>query len=54
MLLEDNLYPNLLGELLAMRLGDGNDLAVRAAAARALGNVNASRDLADIAEQVAN
>ncbi|MEO0608757.1 MAG: UDP-N-acetylglucosamine--N-acetylmuramyl-(pentapeptide) pyrophosphoryl-undecaprenol N-acetylglucosamine transferase, partial [Pseudomonadota bacterium] len=29
-LLEDNLYPNLLGELIALRLGDGNELAVRA------------------------
>ena len=53
MLLEDNLYPNLLGELIAVRLGDANDLAVRAAAAKALGNVRAAQDLADLAEQVA-
>ncbi len=52
-LLEDNLYPNLLGELIGVRLGDTNDLAVRAAAAKAQGNVNAARDLADLAEQVA-
>lgn len=54
MLLEDNLYPNLLGELIALRLGDANDLAVRAAAAKALGNVQAAQDLADLAEQIAN
>ncbi len=52
MLLEDNLYPNLLGELIALRLGDANDLAVRAAAAKALGNVRAAQDLADLAERV--
>ena len=52
MLLEDNLYPNLLGELIALRLGAPNDLAVRAAAAKALGNVRAAQDLADLAERV--
>ena len=52
MLLEDNLYPNLVGELLAMRLSDANDQAVRAAAAKALGNVRAAQDLADLAEDV--
>lgn len=51
MLLEDNLYPNLVGELIALRLGDQNDLAVRAATARSLGNVRAAQDLADLAEQ---
>ncbi|MEC7290970.1 MAG: UDP-N-acetylglucosamine--N-acetylmuramyl-(pentapeptide) pyrophosphoryl-undecaprenol N-acetylglucosamine transferase [Pseudomonadota bacterium] len=54
MLLEDNLYPNLLGELIALRLGDANDLVVRAAAAKALGNVRAAQDLADLAEQKSN
>ncbi|MEL6723853.1 MAG: UDP-N-acetylglucosamine--N-acetylmuramyl-(pentapeptide) pyrophosphoryl-undecaprenol N-acetylglucosamine transferase [Pseudomonadota bacterium] len=53
MLLEDNLYPNLLGELIALRLGDANDLAVRAAAAKGLGNVRAAQDLADLAEEIA-
>ena len=53
MLLEDNVYPNLLGELLALRLSDANDLAVRAAAAKAIGNVRAAQDLADLAEGVA-
>ncbi len=53
MLLEDNVYPNLLGELIALRLGDANDLAVRAAAAKALGNVRAAQDLADLAEGIA-
>ena len=52
MMLEDNLYPNLLGELIALRLGDANDLAVRAAAAKALGNVRAAQDLADLAESI--
>lgn len=52
-LLEDNLYPNLLGELLAARLGDGDDLRTRAAAAKAAGNVNAAKDLADLAEGTA-
>lgn len=53
MLLEDNLYPNLLGELIAVRLGDGAELATRAAAAKAVGNVRAAQDLADLAEEVA-
>jgi len=53
MLLEDNLYPNLLGELLSIRLSDGNDLAVRAASAKAVGNVRAAQDLADLAEGIA-
>ena len=34
--------------------GDANDLAVRAAAAKALGNVRAAQDLADLAEQKSN
>lgn len=51
-ILEDNLYPALLGELLSVRLNDGQELAMRAAAARALGNVQAARDLADLAESV--
>mgnify|MGYP001799398815 CR=1 FL=1 len=54
MLLEDNLYPNLIGELLAVRLGDANELTVRAAAAKALGNVRAAEDLADLAEQISD
>ncbi len=53
-MLEDNLYPNLLGELLNVRLSDGDDLRTRAAAAKAVGNVNAAKDLADLAEQVSN
>ncbi|MEM9225141.1 MAG: UDP-N-acetylglucosamine--N-acetylmuramyl-(pentapeptide) pyrophosphoryl-undecaprenol N-acetylglucosamine transferase [Pseudomonadota bacterium] len=50
--LEDNLYPNLLGELLGVRLGDANDLVTRAASAKALGNVKAASDLADLAEEI--
>ena len=53
MLLEDNLYPNLLGELIALRLNDANELAVRAAAAKGLGNVQAAQALADLAESIA-
>ena len=52
-MLEDNLFPTLLGELLAMRLGDGDDLRARAAAAKGAGTVSAASDLADMAEQVA-
>ena len=54
MLLEDNLYPNLLGELLALRLDDANDMAVRAAAAKAIGNIRAAQDLADLAESASS
>ncbi|NBC12454.1 MAG: UDP-N-acetylglucosamine--N-acetylmuramyl-(pentapeptide) pyrophosphoryl-undecaprenol N-acetylglucosamine transferase [Gammaproteobacteria bacterium] len=53
LVLEDNLYPKLLGELLGARLGDGPGLRERAAAARAAGSVTAASDLADLAEQVA-
>lgn len=51
--LEDNVYPNLLGELIAARLADGDDLRARAAAARGQGNTRAAQDLADLAEKVA-
>ena len=50
--LEDNVFPNLLGELIAARLGDGDDLRARAAAARGQGNTRAAQDLADLAEKV--
>ncbi len=53
LLLEDNLYPNLLGDLLAVRLSDPDDLRSRAAAARSAGTVTAARDLADLAERIA-
>lgn len=51
--LEDNLYPNLLGELISVRLRDHDELRTRAAAAKAQGNVHAARDLADLAEKSA-
>jgi UDP-N-acetylglucosamine--N-acetylmuramyl-(pentapeptide) pyrophosphoryl-undecaprenol N-acetylglucosamine transferase len=51
--LEDNVFPNLLGELIAARLGDGDDLRARAAATRGQGNTRAAQDLADLAEKVA-
>ncbi|WP_084397853.1 UDP-N-acetylglucosamine--N-acetylmuramyl-(pentapeptide) pyrophosphoryl-undecaprenol N-acetylglucosamine transferase [Henriciella aquimarina] len=53
MIVEDNLYPNLLGELIAARLGDAGELKNRAALARVTGTVTAASDLADLAEQVA-
>lgn len=53
MILEDNLYPNLLGELIKVRLEDGGDLKARAEKAKATGTVTAASDLADLAEQVA-
>lgn len=52
-ILEDNLYPNLLGELIKVRLEDTTELKNRAALARVTGTVTAAADLADLAEQVA-
>ena len=53
MLLESNLYPNLLGELITVRLSDPLDLQRRAEAARQVGTVSAAGDLADLAEEIA-
>lgn len=53
MVLEDNLYPNLLGELIKVRLEDAADLQARAKKAREAGTVTAARDLADLAERAA-
>jgi len=50
--MEDNLYPNLLGELLRVSLENTDDLEKRAALAAEAGSVTAAQDLADIAEQV--
>lgn len=50
---EDNLYPTLIGELIKVRLEDGDGLRARAAAAKAAGTVTAASDLADLAERVA-
>ena len=52
MILEANLYPNLLGELIAARLSDPDELKRRAAAAKASARVAAAQDLADIAEKI--
>jgi UDP-N-acetylglucosamine--N-acetylmuramyl-(pentapeptide) pyrophosphoryl-undecaprenol N-acetylglucosamine transferase len=52
-ILEINLYPKLLGSLIAVRLEHGDDLRQRAAAAKSVGKVNAASDLADMAERVA-
>ena len=51
--LEDNLYPNLLGELIKVRLEDEAGLKERAERAKAAGTVTAARDLADLAEKAA-
>lgn len=53
MVLEGNLYPKLLGSLIAVRLEHGDDLRQRAAAAKSAGKMNAASDLADMAERVA-
>jgi len=53
LILEDNLYPLLLGELLTVRLGDPEGLALRAEAAKQQGRIQAAQDLADLAETLA-
>ena len=53
MILESNLYPALLGELIAARLADADELKQRADAAKHSAKVNAAGDLADLAEAVA-
>ena len=53
MILEANLYPSLLGELIAVRLSDPQELLQRASAARASAKVTAAQDLADLAEAAA-
>ncbi|MEM7767552.1 MAG: UDP-N-acetylglucosamine--N-acetylmuramyl-(pentapeptide) pyrophosphoryl-undecaprenol N-acetylglucosamine transferase [Pseudomonadota bacterium] len=53
MIVETNLYPTLLGELIAARLGDPIDLQKRAEAARRAGTITAAKDLADLAEDIA-
>ena len=50
---EENLYPNLIGQLIEARLSDGKELRERAAAAKAAGTISAASDLADLAEKVA-
>ncbi len=50
---EDNLYPNLLGELLRVTLENDDNLRERAALAASAGSVSAAQDLADIAERAA-
>ncbi|MEL7545517.1 MAG: UDP-N-acetylglucosamine--N-acetylmuramyl-(pentapeptide) pyrophosphoryl-undecaprenol N-acetylglucosamine transferase [Pseudomonadota bacterium] len=52
-MLEDNLFPALLGELIAVRLSDAEALLARADAAKGFGNLNAARDLANLAEDIA-
>ncbi len=53
MILEANLSPKLLGELIAARLSDPAELAARAAAARSAARPRAADDLADMAERIA-
>ena len=52
LVLETNLYPKLISELLAVRLGDIADLKRRALLAKAVGHIDATRELADLAEGV--
>lgn len=51
--LEDNLYPNLLGELIKVRLENGEELQARAMRAKDAGTVTAAQDLADLAIEAA-
>jgi UDP-N-acetylglucosamine--N-acetylmuramyl-(pentapeptide) pyrophosphoryl-undecaprenol N-acetylglucosamine transferase len=53
MIREADLNAERLAGILAVRLTDGHDLAVRAAAARAAGKPDAARRLADVAEGLA-
>ncbi|WP_300389897.1 UDP-N-acetylglucosamine--N-acetylmuramyl-(pentapeptide) pyrophosphoryl-undecaprenol N-acetylglucosamine transferase [Henriciella sp.] len=53
MVVEENLFPNLLGELIKVRMEDGADLKKRADLAKAKGSITAASDLADLAEQAA-
>jgi UDP-N-acetylglucosamine--N-acetylmuramyl-(pentapeptide) pyrophosphoryl-undecaprenol N-acetylglucosamine transferase len=54
LVLEDNLFPNLIGQLIEARLNDGDELRARAGAAKAAGAINAASDLADLAEETSH
>lgn len=53
MLLEANATPKLLGALIAARLSDPEDLKARAAAAKSVAKPAAAKELADMAERIA-
>lgn len=53
MLLEANANPKLLGALIAARLSDPEDLKARAAAAKSVAKPEAAKELADMAERIA-
>lgn len=53
MLLETNVTPQLLGELIAARLSDPEEMTSRAAAAKSAARPDAARMLADMAERIA-
>jgi UDP-N-acetylglucosamine--N-acetylmuramyl-(pentapeptide) pyrophosphoryl-undecaprenol N-acetylglucosamine transferase len=53
MLLEANVNPKLLGALIAARLSDPEDLKARAAAAKSAARPDAAKELADMAERIA-
>jgi UDP-N-acetylglucosamine--N-acetylmuramyl-(pentapeptide) pyrophosphoryl-undecaprenol N-acetylglucosamine transferase len=53
MLLEANANPKLLGALIAARLSDPDDLKARAAAAKSVARPGAAKELADMAERIA-
>lgn len=53
MILESNVTPKLLGELIAARLSDEHELKTRAAAAKSVSRPEAAQMLADMAERIA-
>jgi UDP-N-acetylglucosamine--N-acetylmuramyl-(pentapeptide) pyrophosphoryl-undecaprenol N-acetylglucosamine transferase len=53
MVLEANLTPQLLGQLIAARLSDPDELKTRAAAAKSAARPDAAKVLADMAERIA-
>jgi len=53
MILESNLTPALLGELLAARLSDPEELKARAGAAKSAARPEAAQNLSDMAERIA-
>jgi UDP-N-acetylglucosamine--N-acetylmuramyl-(pentapeptide) pyrophosphoryl-undecaprenol N-acetylglucosamine transferase len=53
MILETNVTPKLLGELISARLSDTQELKARAAAAKSAARLDAAQQLADMAERIA-
>lgn len=53
LMVEENLYPDLVAELIRVRLSDEKGLRNRALLAKAVGHLDAARDLANLAEKIA-